>query len=181
MQTNHLVGSECGGGQVRPVYEFKLLPDFLRGEVLRYADGAWIPNDGEHDLAFISMLDCTCVYVEHGHQKNINFGWFTKHWSAHEPRHPRGNAWHYSLVDGEKEWGGDWGRERHENYRLSRKGMDKVCSERGCASGRGISLINQNPHVEAGLVRNRNTKEVFTYPANPVCMYCGDAYKGAKP
>lgn len=163
----------------RPVYEFLLLPDMIRGDVLRYADGAWIPNDGEYDIAFIGVTDPICVYVEHGYQRNINFGWFTRHWSAYEPRHPRGNAWHYSLNEGATEWGGDWGRKRHENYLVSRKGMAKVCSAMGCANGRGISLTNKDPHVEAGLVRDRETKAVFKYPSTPVCMYCGVVYGAA--
>lgn len=160
----------------RPVYEFLLLPNMIRGEVLRYAGGEWIPNDGEYDIAFIGTSDPICVYVDHGYQRNINFGWFTKHWSSHEPRHPRGNAWHYSLIEGATEWGGDWGRERNENYLVGRKGMDKVCSAMRCANGRGISLVNMDQHVKAGLVRDRETKEIFAYPSNPTCMYCGTVY-----
>lgn len=160
----------------RPVYEFKLLPSSISGDVLRYADGAWLPDDGQYDIAFIGVDSPFCYYIDHGYQKNITFGWFTKHWSSREPRHPDCNAWHYALAYGETEWGGDWGRERHENSRVSRKGMDKVASRMGCANGRGIKLTNKDPHIDAGLVRDRVTKEIFKQPSNPVCMYCGDVY-----
>lgn len=162
----------------RPVYEFRPLPGMFNtawGPVRRYADGQWLPDDGEYDIAFIGLSPAPiCLYVEHSHQKNIVASWTTGHWSGFEKAHPRGNAWHYALRDGETEWGGDWGRERHENYRAGRAGMDKICGEQRCANGRHIELNMPNdPHIVAGLVRDRETKELFTFLQRLMCMYCG--------
>jgi hypothetical protein len=161
----------------RPVYEFRPLDGEFRGEVRRYADGKWLPDDGEYDLAFIgsgASFAPICLYVEHSYQRNIVAAWCTGHWSGFEKSHPGGNAWHYALRDGESEWGGDWGRERNLNYQAGRSGMDKMCSEHGCSNGRHVELNKPNdPHIRAGLVHDRDTKEIFTFPDRLVCMYCG--------
>src|SRR5690606_33850230 len=106
---------------LHPVYEFRPLPDafptnFCRGkEVFRYADGQWLPDDGEYDIAFVSGP--FCLMVELPYQRNIIWSWLTGHWQANEPRHPHGNPWHYMLREGETEWGGNWGRDNHPNRR----------------------------------------------------------------
>lgn len=173
--------SASDGGVGRPVYEFRPLPDYFRGPFRRYANGAWIEDDGEYDVAFVSdgLGAPICLYVEHAYQKNIISSWVDEHWSAIEPRHPRGNAWHYALADGETEWGGEYGRGNHENERAGRKGMDYLCSKYRCANGRTVSIANAlDPHVAAGLVRDRETKETFSPPLGR-CMYCGDSNQEA--
>lgn len=167
----------------RPVYEFRPLQDFFIGAVRRYANGAWLPDDGEYDIAFIGharsdnyRYPC-CLYVAYSHQKNIVAGWTTGHWSAYEPLHPGGNAWHYSLKDGETEWGGDWGGRNHLNKKAGDSGMSKMSSENGCANGRSVDLRKPNDkHILAGLVRDHTTKELFQFPGRLVCMYCGAEY-----
>jgi hypothetical protein len=166
----------------RPVYEFRPLPDVFKtawGEVRRYADGQWIPDDGEYDIAFIGFEPApVCLYVEHSNQKNIVAAWTTGHWSAFEKNHPRGNAWHYALREGETVWGGTWGREQQENYRAGQSGMSKLCSEVRCANGRHVELNKpDDPHIAEGLVRDRETKALFTFPSRLVCMYCGEEHK----
>lgn len=162
----------------RPVYEFRPLDGIFKSTVRRYADGKWLEDDGEYDIAFIGQCWApVCLHVEHGYQRNIISGWLDGHWSSIEHRHPGGNAWHYALRDGEVEWGGDWGREHHPNYIAGRKGMDKMAGEHGCANGRHVEITRpDDPHILAGLVRNRETKEVFALPQRLVCMYCGDQF-----
>jgi hypothetical protein len=146
--------------------------DFRPGyEVRRYAEGKWIPDDGEYDLAFAA--DRMCLYIDPSYQKNIRWRWVDKHWSSFEPNHPRGNAWHYMLAEGEKEWGGPWGRDAHPNSIASKSGMDLMCAEYRCANGDPISFDLREPHIAAGLVRDRDTKAVLTFPEKPICMYCG--------
>ncbi len=157
----------------RPVYEFRPLRDFLHGgPLLRYADGKWIPDDGEYDLAFVQPS--FCYMVEIPYQKNIDWSWTTVHWSAYQKGHPRGNAWHYMLRDGETDWGGDWGSYKHPNRRAGDSGMSKACSiGGGCANGRHVEFKLDDPHIAAGLLRERDTKLVVHFPERPICMYCG--------
>jgi hypothetical protein len=157
------------------VYEFRPLPGELGAGMRRYADGQWLEDDGEHDLAFINngYGPPVCLMFEPGYQSNIIYSWLTGHWSGKVSSHPRGNAWHYALAEGETEWGGAWGRENHPNYKAGRSGMDKLCSERSCANGRHVEFRNNDRHVSEGLVRNRETKEVFRFADGMKCMYCG--------
>lgn len=162
---------------LHPVYEFRPLPEAFptrcRGnEVFRYADGQWLPDDGEYDIAFVSGP--FCLMVELPYQRNIIWSWLTGHWQANEPRHPRGNPWHYMLREGEAEWGGNWGRDNHPNRRAGDVGMSRQCGIHGCSNGLHVSFKLNDKHIAAGLVRDRETKQVLTFPAVPCCMYCGD-------
>jgi hypothetical protein len=157
-----------------PVYEFRPLPGFFVGPVRRYADGAWIEDDGEHDLAFINESGApVCLYVCLPYRKNIICSWTTGHWSAFDPAHPNGNAWHYALRDGEKDWGDGWGRDSHPNERAGRAGMDKLVGERRCANGRHVEFHANDKHIAAGLMRERDTGNVFRFADDLTCMYCG--------
>jgi hypothetical protein len=161
-----------------PVYEFRPLPSDIRGTVLRYAEGAWLPDDGEYDLAFV-MYDAgppLAKYVDLPFQRNIIWKGLTQHWSGHDPAHPRGNPWHYMLRDGETEWGGPWERDRHENRRVGDKAMSHCCSINRCANGGGPEFRLRDPYIERGLLRERDTKRVVTFPERPVCMFCGDGW-----
>ena len=169
------------GGAAMPVYEFRPLPGYFRGPFRRYANGAWIEDDGEYDVAFVSdgLGAPICLYVEHGYRENIVSSWLDGDWRAIEPRHPRGNPWHHALTEGESEWGEGRERSGHENERAGRRGMDYLCRKHGCANGRSVELVRAaDPHVAAGLVRDRNTKEVFRHPEGR-CMYCGDSNASA--
>lgn len=161
-----------------PVFEFRPLPHFFREKPLRYADGAWLPDDGEYDIAFTGtgLGENVCLYVSLPYQRNIVCSWLTGHWTSRCAEHPRdGNPWHYALRSGTSDWGGDWGRDRHPNTLAGDRGMSFVSSRRGCANGRRVEFHADDPHIAAGLVRNRETKEVFRFPDNIACMYCGRA------
>jgi hypothetical protein len=161
----------------RPVYEFRPLPEVFNA-ARRFANGQWIPDDGEYDIAFIGFSPApVCLYVHHSYQKNIVASWLTTHWTVFQPNHPRGNPWHYALREGETAWGGDWGSRQHENHKAGDAGMNKLAAEAGCANGWHVELDKaHDKHIAAGLVRDRETKEIFTFPKRLVCMYCGVAH-----
>jgi hypothetical protein len=158
------------------IYEFRPLPDYFRGGFRRYAEGKWIPDDGEYDLAFISSGYGApmCLYVETPHYPNIICSWVTTHWAAYEPKHPHGNAWHYALKDYSIGWGPS-----NENYRKTtnalagESGMTELCRKYRCANGDYVEFHADDAHIAAGLLRNRQTKEMFKWPEGMTCMYCG--------
>jgi hypothetical protein len=164
---------------LHPVYEFRPLPDFFsrHGEIYRFGDGEWVPDDGEYDLAFVGGN--TCLMVELPYQKNIIWSWLSGHWSSNESRHGGGNPWHYMLRDGETGWGGGWGREQHPNAKAGRSGLFWACSKHSCANGRHVEFRLSDKHIAAGLVRERDSKRILTFPENLCCMYCGDAGRSA--
>ena len=165
---------------VWPVYEFRPLPGGFAGDVLRYADGKWIPDDGEYDIAFIGDWRSgegwsfpACLMFEPPYQKNIICSWLTTHWTGAVKEHPRGNPWHYALREGKKEWGGDWGRDSHPNYAAGRSGMSERASRGGCSNGVHIEFHPDDKHIAAGLLRERETKKIFEWPTGMRCIYCG--------
>ena len=176
-----------------PVYEFRPAPDWLRAwgwapgrgprdvPLYRYNGGNWIPDDGEYDLAFANLDGPPlCLYIEMPYHRNVLWSWLTRSWRDSGPSaHPtyRGssspNPWHYSLRPGAKKWGGVWGRDRHENRLAGEAGMSWVSKQRGCANGRHAEWKLDDPHMRAGLVRERVSKAVVIVPDAPECMYCG--------
>lgn len=168
----------AGPGDLWPVYEFRPLPEHSRGTVLRYADGAWIADDGEWDVAFVSYGASAPLglYIRLPYQRNIIWSGLTSHWSDSVHEHPRANPWHYMLRDGETEWGGSWNRDAHPNERAGRSAMSKCCALNRCANGRGPEFRLGDPYISAGLVRERETKAVVQFPEKPVCVFCGDGW-----
>lgn len=164
-----------------PTFEFRPRESELRGSVFRYADGQWLPDDGEHDLAFI-MYGASApmaMYVDLPNHKNIIWSGLTTHWSASVRQHPHGNPWHYMLRDGESQWGGDWGRSAHPNARAGNAAMNECASRNRCANGRGVRFEVASPHIVLGLVRDRATKEIVSVPPMFECMYCGSVWRDA--
>lgn len=158
-----------------PVYEFRPLGAWR--ELFRYANGEWIEDDGKYDIAFYGrdrQFTPFGLYVQLPHYRNLIWGWYDRHWSSHEPRHPRGNAWHYALREGETQWGDAWDVDAHPNSRAGREAMNRCCGKYSCANGRGPELNRFNDYVMNGIVRERETKAVFVPPSRPACMYCGD-------
>lgn len=159
-----------------PVYEFRpdMFKDYYRGDLLRWNNGNPIDDDGEYDVAFITKNDVFVFMVELPYQKNILWKWcLGMRWGAFVSSHPSGNAWHYMLREGENEWGGDWGRGKHPNSIAGDKAMSWLSSRRGCANGRHVEFNVIDKTINAGLLRNAETKEVVTVPKEFNCMYCG--------
>lgn len=174
---------------VFPVYEFRPDPDWLKswarpsnpGPLHRYDGGQWREDDGEYDIAFTMLAGGAplCLYVSLPYHRNIRWSWLTGHWSgpgpAAHPTYTRSlspNPWHYMLRDGATDWGRAWAREQHENTVAGDKGMSWVSSQRGCANGRHVEFHLNDPHIKAGLVRERESKTVVVFPERPICMYC---------
>ncbi len=164
-----------------PVYEFRPLPQHARGTVLRYAEGEWLPDDGEWDIAFVNYGAGVPrgLGVDLPYQRNIIWSGLTSHWSARHVDHPRLNPWHYMLRDGETEWGGPWGRDTHPNKRAYEKAMSHCCSINRCANGSGPEFKIGDPYIAAGLLRERDTKRVATFPERLICMFCGSRWEHA--
>ena len=156
-----------------PTYVFRPLQGVLHLPLFRYSSGEWIEDDGEPNLAFSSVASGVCLYVSLPYQKNIILSWLTTHWCGYQPKHPRGNAWHYMLRPGETKWGGSWGRESHENTQAGDSGMKFITQHRAAASGLHIELKPEDKHIAAGLVTERKTGKPLVFPTNPMCMYCG--------
>lgn len=167
----------------RPVFEFRPLPGFFRGEFRRFAEGKWLPDDGEYDLAFIgdassdhgSSFPC-CLYVQLSGHDNIACSWLSTHWSRDVVGHPGGNPWHRTMRDGSKDWG-SFAADYYTspNRRAGDAGMSKMSSERRCSNGRHVEFYAKDEHIAAGLLRDRATKEIFKWPENMTCSYCGQA------
>jgi hypothetical protein len=174
------------------VYELRPPEEFFQGEVRRYADGEWLPDDGEYDVAFIGMANGVeggtsrtftypcCLYYDPPYYKNIIWSWLTTPWRGHIAAHPRGNAWHISLRPGTVEWGESAGRDNHPNYIAGRNGMDKMSAEHSCANGRHAEFRAGNVIIEGGLLRRVSDKAIVTLPDAPNCMYCGLVWRQDK-
>ena len=167
-----------------PVYEFRLPVDEYKGDLFRYADGKWIPDDGEYDLAFIGRGQQGAPMawgIDMPDRQNILWSWCRDgNWGEHEPLHLDGNPWHYMLRDGETDWDGDgrWSRERHPNNIAYEAAMRECSKRHSCANGRGPDFDIHDQFISASLVRERDTKIILRPPENLVCMYCGPMVRG---
>jgi len=159
------------------VYEFRPLPDYFSNGFRRYANGLWIPDDGEYDLAFIGNAQegyPLCLYVESRCRENITCSWANGQCKGAIPYSYLGSNWHYALRANTTDWGeiatGYWD---HPNKLASDSGMRVKSSESGCCNGRSIRFQFNDNHIAAGLLRERDTKQVFEW--NDVkCYYCGE-------
>lgn len=106
---------------------------------------------------------------------NILWSWTTGHWSGYEANHPRGNAWHYMLRDGARDWGRPWARDKHPNEVANESARKWSIQGRSCSNGSYVDMKTDDKHIAAGLVRNRATGEVLRPPSELVCMYCHGA------
>lgn len=163
-----------------PIYEFRPIAGRINsfGDVRRFVDDYWIPDDGEYGVAF--ARDNCVLYFEPPYQKNIIWSGLTSHWRSTCSEHPRGNPWHYMLREGETCWGGDWGRDRHPNYSVGQRAMSSICSQYGCANGRSVEMKADDPHIAAGLLRRQDTREIVSFPERFICTYCGDGWEASR-
>lgn len=157
-----------------PVYEFRPLPQNMKGQVYRYAEGKWLEDDGEYDLAFAMPLDFMAYYVDLPYKTNLLWSWDGGDWHRREPRHPDGNAWHYELKNGGKHFMSWNERYLHPNEIAGRSAMDFVCKKQSCANGGGPDLFHiDDPYTKARLLREKETKKVLELPKTMMCVYCG--------
>lgn len=158
-----------------PVYEFRPIKDRYQGKVFRYAEGGWMPDDGEYDIAFAIPDSSIAIGFDVPNRYSIIWSWVKNgNWGANVPEHRRGNAWHYMLRAGETEWTSSWDRHGHLNYKAKEDAMNHVCHLKQCSNGVGPEFHINDPYIEKGLVRNRETKEIVVFPDIFKCQYCGD-------
>lgn len=153
-------------------YVIRPLPSY-EGKWLRYAEGEWLPDDGERDLAFIHTADGygapMCLYVDMPHWAGIQWSWMT------QPR----NRWHYMVRSINEGWGPRWERDKHPNEQAGRRGMNKLSSMRGCANGRPARFQPDDPYIKAGILWT-SAGELVTPPEELVCMDCLNEDAGHK-
>jgi hypothetical protein len=157
------------------VYEFRPLPQNMVGQVYRYAEGKWIEDDGEYDLAFAMPNDCMAYYVNLPYKTNLRWSWNGGNYSKH-PQYSDGyrNPWHYELKNCSKHFMSWKERDQHPNEVAGRSAMNFVCNLRRCANGRGPELFHiDDSYTKAGLLRERDSKKVLEFPKTMNCIYCG--------
>ncbi len=166
------------------VYELRPPDGFFRGRFRRYANGQWLPDDGEWDMAFIGDAVSSegggypcCLYYDPPYYQDLIWSWLTTPWTAAYPPHPRANPWHYSLRPGASDRGGSASKDRHVNRIAGDKGMSKIAGERSCANGRHAEFKVGNSIIKAGLFRRLRDKVIVTFPDDPECMYCGLSWR----
>lgn len=150
--------------------------------LLRYADGRWIPDDGEPDLAFVEGVIAFGVHLPHS--TNIIWQWRDLELSRQfvSPElHRNVTGWHYQTINSTRWQDNQWDykeRDEHPNGIAFKSAMDTCCSFHGCANGRGPDLTQMNPWIERGLLMVKSTMQIIKPPDNPVCYLCLDNGKG---
>lgn len=149
--------------------------------LLRYADGKWIPDDGEYDLAFVQGV--MAYYVELPYYTNHIHSWHDmeltkKYLQDYLKKHA--NGWHTvtdnNLDTDDFEWAE---REAHQNYIAGRSAMDKSCEMNGCANGNSISLTGDFwGNKDKPTIYVLRTMQPVKFPENPVCHKCLNNGKG---
>jgi len=162
------------------VWEFRPLPWFFTGQVLRYNGGRWTEDDGEYDLCFIGGAAYMTLYehvesypcavgVDIG-RRNILCSWRSEALEV-SPGHKHGFCWHYALIKGTTDWGEPVDDPYSKQERAFREGMDLESKMRGCANGRSVEFHADSLEIAAGLVRDAKTKKVFQWPKGMKCMF----------
>ncbi|MCK4795425.1 MAG: hypothetical protein KAV87_67470, partial [Desulfobacteraceae bacterium] len=80
---------------------------------------------------------------------------------------------HYMYVKGKKQLGRSWDKDKHPNEIAGRSGMNFMAKKHSCSNGRSVNFNPTDKHILAGLVRNRETKEIIKPPEIFDCIYCG--------
>lgn len=145
---------------VFPVYEMRP----MHKPLYRYANGEWIPDDGEWDLAFITKEGAW--YVEYVHLPYyVNLLWSLYY----------NNKWHHMFKDGYSEWISWHERYRHPNIVAGDSGI-RYCIDKlkcGAINGEGPEFRIGDYYIRRGMVRVRDTHEIITFPRKFVCAKCG--------
>jgi len=149
--------------------------------ILRYANGEWIPDDGEYDLAFAHGV--FAYYVSLPDYCNVIWSWrdleLTRSYLP-EYLHKYAKAHHIYTSDNEPMH--QWDNSQHPNKLAGKSAMNKVSSIHGCANGRGAYLCSESPSETPWLAEKRiliqSTMKPVLIPENPVCYLCLDNGKG---
>jgi hypothetical protein len=157
----------------RPLNDISRMKERLDGRLpspyfLRYASNAWIPDDGQPDLAFIEGN--MAYYVDLPYYTNLMWSWHTD--GPHR--------WHYMTSNNkpckdEYHW---TGRDKHPNTLAGSQAMDKACSMHGSANGRGVHFQPDDPYILQGLVFIQRTDEKISIPEKLHCYDCENGREG---
>jgi hypothetical protein len=175
----------------RPLHEGY---DYTRIQGLRYANGRWIPDDGEYDLAFV--ISNFAYYVALPQYSNLLWTWsdapLAKKWLP-EYLHRYAESWHSMTIDNTPtsddyrrySWEDD---DPHPNRVAGRSAMNKACELHHCANGRSIRIddaqydtnqwIHANEYIKRGVLKIQRTMQPVTLPIKLECYLCADNGKG---
>jgi hypothetical protein len=149
--------------------------------MLRYADGQWLPYNGEYDIAFAHGV--FAYYVSLPDYSNIIWSWrdlaLTR---SYLPKylHKYAKAHHIYTTDNLPMH--SWDNSQHPNEIAGKLAMDKVSSIHGVANGRGSYLCSESPNeipwLKGKHVLIQSTMQPVIIPENPICYLCLDNGKG---
>lgn len=152
--------------------------------LLRYADGQWIPDDGEYDLAFVRGVIALGMHLPDF--PNVIWSWndieLTHCWLP-DKLHKYARGHHFFTVDNSP-FSQDyhWDKSQHPNAIAMKSALDKACSMHGCGNGRGAYLTSEGKRDEPWLSEKRiliqSTMQPVLIPENPICYLCLDNGKG---
>ena len=172
------------GGEGRGIIVTTNKFDHAMQGVLRYAEGQWIPDDGEYDLAFASGVFAFGVSLPD--YTNAIWSWLdmdlTKKWLPE--RLYKYASWHHSCTINNTPFDQKchWDKRQHPNEIAMKSAMDKVCSIQGCANGSGANLTSEGkrdvPWVAEKRILIKSTMQPVLIPENPICYKCLDNGKG---
>jgi len=134
-------------------------------ECYRYANGRWIEDDGEFDLAFIGINKLGvsfAFYVELPYYRNLL-------WTFRECKEEEHDIeWHY-MIKGEKLE--DWWEYDHPNVKAKYEASDEGLRRWGCANGRMVEFMIGDPHIALEVLRTIDG-EVAQFPSHFYCNKC---------
>ena len=157
------------------------------GPWLRYADGLWLPDDGEFDLAFVNADQPIALGVSLPSYEGVEWVWrdlAATRAAIGVDEDARVDAWHTQVRDPAEGAGNHVPfhghiEQSHPNVQAFRAAMDKSCEMYHCASGLGPHFVLGNPWITAGLVRTF-AGETIREPEAPACFLCANDGLGHK-
>lgn len=148
--------------------------------LLRYANGNWIPDDGEPDLAFVQGV--FAYGVDLPYYTNILWSWRdleTAHQHLPDDLKRKVYGWHHMTIGNKPHYDFHWDeRNQHPNEIAYRSAMHKCSSIHGVANGRSIRIDQDSEWIKRGLLYVKSTMARVVPPDNPVCFLCLDNGKG---
>ncbi|MFA5299850.1 MAG: hypothetical protein WC389_16825 [Lutibacter sp.] len=170
---------------IRPTNDFKgsiIRPsDYTHPtHALRYADGKWLPDDGQPDLAFVQGV----IYYGVKIPDYTNRLW---EWSDAEltksflPKylHKHAGSWHYYTINNtpydDEQY--RWDNSNHPNKIAEELASKKVCELNGCGNG-VIADIDRECNfdhpkwISNKMIIIKSTMQPLTKPDNPICYLC---------
>ena len=177
---------------IRPNADYKgmiVRPDGYEhpNEILRYAGGKWIPDDGEPDLAFIHGVFYYGVNIPNS--TNILWEWSDADLTeSFLPKylHKVAKSWHYYTLDdtpfGDEAY--QWDNSNHPNKIAVESASNLVCKLHGCANGVLANILSEGKYkddikcIRDKLILIQSTMKPLTMPENPTCYLCKDNGKG---